>query len=339
MSCSLPWPAPQLDLVVADIRWQLLLDDPISVDKDLIILSAADSDPIRKSAAHLSLLSSIIPTETPWNADAPPFPFLFYGKQGFSSRFKGIGTNSIEHAKKFCLFSLAGFFWNKAITLKLGSEHMVRNLSYCIKCLSIVGKEKLTSVLGELDPDVGHTHMFLLCEVVLDLCKYNVSTKPPAECTKQQLLEAISMLNICMLKLQDGKPISRFNAFSKKLEIFITNELYFNHGVYIYKFLELPFSNVPKQQYTNVKDTARLYVESYACLVKTKCNSLKYKTEIRKKMDSGYAHEYRGEPTYCPRVTTHDALQKRVPITLLSAAAINGSKEESVKKVLHFSSI
>ena len=127
------------------------------------------------------------------------------------------------------------------------------------------------------------------------------------------------MLNSAMTRINENTYMPLIMPFVKKLTHYITDELYFCNGVFILEFMQLPFSAVPSAGYLSVKETARLYVESYACLSKTKRDTSKYKQTIESKMNSGYANEYSDTPTFCSRIIVREGIQKGVPITLLSS--------------------
>lgn len=332
---QIPWPPVKLAHININIVWSDLLPSMTEEEEGLVLITTADPDRIKSDTAHYKLLSGMISRQHECFEEALPFPFLFSG----TNRFKGMGTNKIEYAQQFCMYSLATLFWNKACEQKIGTEYMVRYFSMCVRCLHLAGQDTLKTDMCDMYPDIAHSGFFTIASVIMDLIKYSVSTKPPAQCERQQLLEAISMLNSAMTRINENAYMSTISSFVKKATQYIVDELYFCNGVFILTFLQLPFSSVPHSSYLNVKDTARLYVESYACLSKTKRDTAKYKSSIEKKMESGYANEYTETPSFCMRILQPEGLQKHVPITLLSTHILNLPVNEMKEKLYTSSNI
>lgn len=332
---TIPWPPPAVDTGMADIDWNNIFNSESNMDKSIISTAVNDHSNICKHGATFKLLQLIIPGETIINEDITPIPFLF--QSATKKRFKGMGTNNLEVAQRYSLCVLAGLFWNEGRKLNFGSEYMIKNISASLKCLSVMQKESRKTHLSDIDMDMSHASVYNLLCVYLHIAKYSVMTKPPSECTSMQLTEAISVLNIAYKLLNDISPLSYMKAHVMKLDTYIYEELLFCIGIFMYEFNSIPFSN--PQSYMNVKDTAKLLMESDACLAKSNRNVKKYRDTIAHKLQSGYAMEYMGEVTFYKTITGLENIRKGVYVKTIPEIIEKTSDKEKKEKIYAFSII
>jgi len=334
-SKSIPWPPPIVDSGVAVIDWENIFDSTSGMDMSVISTASKDPSIICRHGATFKLLDLIIPGETVVNDNIVPIPFLFHSVT--KKRFKGMGTNNLEGAQRYSLYVLAGLFWNEGRKLSFGSEYMIKNISTSLKCLSIIQKESRKTHLSDMDMDMSHASIYNLLCVYLHIAKYSVMTKPPSECTSIQLTEAISLLNIAFKLIKDIAPLPYMKSHVMKLETYLQEELLFCFGVYIYEFNSVPFSS--SNAYMNVKDTARLLIESNACLSKSNRNVQKYRDAITQKLQSGYAMEYMGEATLYKTITNSEHIGKGVYIKTIPEIIEKTPDKEKKEKIYAFSII
>jgi len=334
------WPPPPIEIFTANIEWHSLLggvdeehDSRCDVFKNRVATAMLDTDPMRQMCAHHGVLEMIIPQETEWLGHPKMMPFLFTKGTNFSSYFKGMGTNSLEYAKRYCLYALAAHYWNASCSEKFGTQFMVKNIAMALRCYYLSGDQHLKTKRSELDPDASNKYYYNMAKVMIDLTKYNVTSKPPAQCNSKCLIDLISLLNSTLSLLEDVVCPSKQLDFYKQTKSTIMKELSMCCGVYMLHEVHIPFSSTPHSAYVNVKDTARLYAESYACLCRSGKGGEKYMKEIKDKMESGYATEYRGDPSYYKIIATPAFWTNRAPIVLLSDIIVTDTPKLMQQKI------
>lgn len=288
-----PWPPSILEGFDIKIAWGALLEDMPAHGLE------HETSPFKRALLHLQLLDALEPGKTPVQTTAPPVPFLFVPRDLFSS-FRGVGTDNREHARRLCFYGIITYYWNEATKAVFGSENMVKHLCMCLRCYKHTGTEHLAvSKLESFMPMAQHQFFYTMASVCLQLANYSIMTKPPAECTREQLEKCIGLLNGIEQEVTVIVPPSKFSKWHKSMLLYIQTEKKYCVGVYILVFLKLPFSAVPQQSYLNVRDTAKLYLEARACLQQCPAKRVeKYLSDIERKMASGYHAECRDVPSF-----------------------------------------
>ena len=128
--------------------------------------------------------------------DAEPYPYLVRPAGLFDS-FRGIGTDCVDAFYAFVLAACASRHWNTALKEKFGTEKMVRNISKCVRALADAKQILCNTEIDNL-PAVLHPHFYANACTVLDIGLFDVKTKPPAVCTRNQLASLMGLLRHCL---------------------------------------------------------------------------------------------------------------------------------------------
>lgn len=276
------WPAPALPGVAIDTAFtkNITIDDA-STRAQFDAISTLKKPNRYPYIYHL--LHSMGVSSVPWDDNAPPFPFLFKSESVFDNSFPGIGTNSLDIAKKYTLGACATVFWNDAIKFKFADQNMVKNVSKCAKCLVLSRGTEPNAV-----PMVMTPAFFNVVNVVLDLACFSIKSRPPASVTGPQLLTLISLLNTCLVNIKDIP--NPFQPWAQRTKKWIVSELALYYGLYMYQETKIPFTDT-RIICASCADTAAHLRECLVCFAAAGNKAAVYTDTITRKLRAGYDTE------------------------------------------------
>lgn len=276
------WPAPAIPGIFVDSRFT----DNIVSDCATVRAQFNSANTLKKSNRYpylYNILYCMGKSQVLWKETAPPFPFLFKAESVFDTSFTGIGTNSLEIARKYTLGACAATFWNEALKHKFADRNMISNVSKCAKCLVLARGTEPNTV-----PVVMTAEFFGVVSSVLDLARFTVKTRPPASVTGQQFLVLISLLNTCLSNLKTvPKP---FAVWSDKIQKWILRELALYYGLYMFQEKKIPFTE-EKISNNTCSNTAAHLRECQACFRVAGPKANTYLNIIERKLKAGYETE------------------------------------------------